>query len=67
MFAGRVVRFLAGEVGIRQFLDIGAGLPSVDDNTHEAAQRVAPESRVVYVDNDTAGGGACAGDAVQQP
>jgi S-adenosyl methyltransferase len=38
-------------VGIRQFLDIGTGLPS-HDNTHEVAQRVAPESRIVYVDND---------------
>jgi hypothetical protein len=51
MFLGRAVRFLAGEAGIRQFLDIGAGLPTVD-NTHEVAQRVAPECRVVYVDND---------------
>lgn len=51
MFLGRVVRFLAGEAGIRQFLDIGAGLPTVD-NTHEVAQRVAPDCRVVYVDND---------------
>ena len=51
MFLGRVVRYLAGEAGIRQFLDIGTGLPTVD-NTHEVAQRVAPESRVVYVDND---------------
>lgn len=51
MFLGRVVRFLAGEAGIRQFLDIGTGLPTVD-NTHEVAQRVAPESHVVYVDND---------------
>jgi S-adenosyl methyltransferase len=47
----RVVRHLAGEEGIRQFLDIGTGLPTVD-NTHEVAQRVAPESRIVYVDND---------------
>lgn len=51
MFLGRAVRFLAGEAGIRQFLDIGAGLPTAD-NTHEVAQRVAPECRVVYVDND---------------
>lgn len=51
MFLGRAVRFLAGEAGIRQFLDIGTGLPTVD-NTHEVAQRVAPESRIVYVDND---------------
>ncbi|MFC4533523.1 SAM-dependent methyltransferase [Sphaerisporangium dianthi] len=47
----RAVRYLAGEAGIRQFLDIGAGLPTVD-NTHEVAQRVAPESRIVYVDKD---------------
>jgi hypothetical protein len=50
-FLTRVVRFLAGEAGIRQFLDVGTGLPTVD-NTHEVAQRVAPESRIVYVDND---------------
>src|SRR5947209_9241428 len=51
LFLGRAVRYLAGEAGIRQFLDIGTGLPTVD-NTHEVAQRVAPESRIVYVDND---------------
>ncbi|MFE0452887.1 SAM-dependent methyltransferase [Streptomyces sp. NPDC058914] len=50
-FLGRAVRFLAEERGARQFLDIGTGLPT-GDNTHEIAQRVAPESRVVYVDND---------------
>ena len=50
-FLGRAVRHLAGEVGIRQFLDVGTGLPT-EDNTHEVAQRVAPEARVVYVDND---------------
>jgi hypothetical protein len=50
-FQARAVRYLAGEVGIRQFLDVGTGLPT-QDNTHEVAQRVAPESRVVYVDND---------------
>ena len=50
-FLARAVRHLAGEEGIRQFLDIGTGLPNVD-NTHEIAQRVAPESRIVYVDND---------------
>ena len=50
-FLGRSVRYLAGEAGIRQFLDVGTGLPTVD-NTHEVAQRVAPESRIVYVDND---------------
>jgi hypothetical protein len=50
-FLGRAVRFLAAERGIRQFLDIGTGLPTAD-NTHEIAQRIAPESRIVYVDND---------------
>jgi hypothetical protein len=50
-FLGRAVRLLTAEAGIRQFLDIGAGLPS-GDNTHEVAQRIAPDSRVVYVDND---------------
>ena len=50
-FLGRVVRFLAGEAGIRQFLDIGTGIPSAN-NTHEVAQSVAPDSRIVYVDND---------------
>ena len=43
--------YLANEAGIRQFLDIGTGLPTAD-NTHEVAQRTAPESRIVYVDND---------------
>ncbi|GAA2631097.1 SAM-dependent methyltransferase [Actinomadura fulvescens] len=47
----RVVRHLGEREGIRQFLDIGTGLPTVD-NTHEVAQRVAPETRIVYVDND---------------
>ncbi|MEV3911366.1 MULTISPECIES: SAM-dependent methyltransferase [Streptomyces] len=50
-FLARAVRHLAGEEGVRQFLDIGTGLPNVD-NTHQIAQRVAPESRIVYVDND---------------
>jgi hypothetical protein len=50
-FLARAVRFLAGGAGIRQFLDIGTGIPSVN-NTHEVAQSMAPESRVVYVDND---------------
>jgi hypothetical protein len=50
-FIARVVRYLAGEAGIRQFLDIGTGLPS-HDSTHEIAQRVAPDSRIVYADND---------------
>jgi len=47
----RVVRYLAGEAGIRQFLDIGTGLPTAN-NTHEVAQVTAPECRIVYVDND---------------
>jgi hypothetical protein len=50
-FLIRAVTYLAAEAGVRQFLDIGTGLPTAD-NTHEVAQRVAPESRVVYVDND---------------
>jgi hypothetical protein len=50
-FLRRTVRYLAAEAGIRQFLDVGTGLPSAD-NTHEVAQAVAPQSRVVYVDND---------------
>ncbi|MET9734078.1 SAM-dependent methyltransferase [Streptomyces sp. NPDC006458] len=50
-FLGRAVRLLTEERGIRQFLDIGTGLPSFD-NTHEIAQRSAPESKIVYVDND---------------
>lgn len=50
-FLQRAVRFLADTAGIRQFLDIGTGLPTAD-NTHEVAQRIAPDSRVVYVDND---------------
>ncbi|MET9297400.1 SAM-dependent methyltransferase [Streptomyces sp. NPDC003077] len=51
VFLGRAVRHLTADVGIRQFLDIGTGLPTAD-NTHEVAQRVAPDARVVYVDND---------------
>jgi hypothetical protein len=50
-FLGRVVTYLAGEMGVRQFLDIGTGLPTAD-NTHEVAQRLRPEARIVYVDND---------------
>jgi O-methyltransferase involved in polyketide biosynthesis len=50
-FLVRTVTYLAGEAGVGQFLDVGTGLPTAD-NTHEVAQRVAPESRVVYVDND---------------
>jgi O-methyltransferase involved in polyketide biosynthesis len=50
-FLTRAVRYLAADAGIRQFLDVGTGLPTAD-NTHEVAQRVAPDARVVYVDND---------------
>ncbi|TQN28302.1 S-adenosyl methyltransferase [Haloactinospora alba] len=50
-FLGRAVRYLVAEAGVRRFLDIGTGLPTAD-NTHEVAQALAPESRVVYVDND---------------
>ncbi|NNH70692.1 SAM-dependent methyltransferase [Nocardia uniformis] len=50
-FLIRAVRYLAAEAGIRQFLDIGTGLPTMQ-NTHEVAQGIAPESRIVYVDND---------------
>jgi S-adenosyl methyltransferase len=50
-FLARTVRYLAGEAGIRQFLDIGTGIPA-PDNTHEVAQSIAPGARVVYVDND---------------
>ncbi len=49
-FLGRAVGFLA-EAGIRQFLDIGTGLPT-QDNVHQVAQRTIPDARVVYVDND---------------
>ncbi|MFE9105323.1 SAM-dependent methyltransferase [Actinomadura geliboluensis] len=50
-FLARTVEYLVAEAGIRQFLDIGTGLPSAN-NTHEVAQAIAPESRIVYVDND---------------
>lgn len=50
-FLGRALEFLTAEVGIRQFLDVGTGLPTAQ-NTHEVAQRFAPEARIVYVDND---------------
>jgi hypothetical protein len=50
-FLRRAVTYLAGEAGVRQFLDIGTGLPTAN-NTHEVAQAIAPESRIVYVDND---------------
>lgn len=50
-FLGRVVRMLAGEAGIDQFIDIGCGLPT-QDNVHQVAQRVRADARVLYVDND---------------
>jgi hypothetical protein len=50
-FLGRAVRFLAGEAGIRQFLDLGTGLPT-RGNVHQVAQAIAPDARIVYVDND---------------
>ena len=50
-YLARAVRYLAAECGVRQFLDIGTGIPAAN-NTHEVAQLVAPECRVVYVDND---------------
>jgi hypothetical protein len=49
-FQRRAVRHLAGEAGIRQFLDVGTGLPTAD-STHEVAQSIAPDTRVIYVDN----------------
>lgn len=50
-YLARAVRWLASEAGVRQFLDIGTGLPTAD-NTHEVAQAAAPDARIVYVDND---------------
>ena len=50
-FLGRAVRYLAAEAGIRQFLDLGSGLPTTD-NVHEVAQRIVPDAHVVYVDKD---------------
>ncbi|POM25191.1 S-adenosyl methyltransferase [Actinomadura rubteroloni] len=50
-FLGRAVAHLAGERGVRQFLDVGTGLPT-EDSTHQVAQRIAPDARIVYVDND---------------
>jgi hypothetical protein len=50
-FLRRAIGYLAAEAGIRQFLDIGTGLPT-QENVHQIAQRIAPESRIVYVDND---------------
>jgi SAM-dependent methyltransferase len=50
-FLGRAVRYLAGQAGIRQFLDVGSGIPTMD-NVHAIAQRAAPDARVVYIDAD---------------
>ena len=50
-FLVRVVRYLAAECGVRQFLDIGTGLPT-ESNNHQVAQAVAPDARIVYADND---------------
>jgi SAM-dependent methyltransferase len=50
-FLGRAVRYLAGEAGIRQFLDLGCGIPNAD-NVHGVAQQVAPDAKIVYVDHD---------------
>jgi len=51
LFLTRAIGFLAADAGIRQFLDVGTGLPT-KDNTHEVAQRIAPDARIVYADND---------------
>ncbi|HEV7625236.1 MAG TPA: SAM-dependent methyltransferase [Streptomyces sp.] len=50
-FVGRAVRYMVEDAGVRQFLDVGTGLPTAG-NTHEVAQRIAPDSRIVYVDHD---------------
>ncbi len=50
-FLGRAVRYLTAEAGIRQFLDLGTGLPTAQ-NTHQVAQGIAPDARIVYIDND---------------
>ena len=50
-FLGRAVRYLARDAGVRQYLDVGTGIPSAG-NVHDVAQELAPESRVLYVDND---------------
>ena len=65
-FLGRAVRYLAGPAGLRQFLDIGTGIPAAN-NTHEVAQAVAPESRVVYVDNDRFKSGCAHAGPVRLP
>jgi S-adenosyl methyltransferase len=64
-FLGRAVRYLAGEAGIRQFLDIGTGIPTAG-NTHQVAQAIAPESRVVYVDYDRCKPGCSHGRRVRR-
>jgi len=51
LFLATVVHYLAADLGVRQFLDIGTGLPTAN-NTHQVAQRAAPDARIVYVDND---------------
>jgi hypothetical protein len=51
LFLTRAITFLAADAGIRQFLDVGTGLPT-ENNTHEVAQRIAPDARIVYADND---------------
>jgi hypothetical protein len=61
---GRAVRFLTAEAGIRQFLDIGTGIPTAG-NTHQVAQAIAPESRVVYVDYDRCKSGCVHGYTVR--
>jgi hypothetical protein len=50
-FLGRAVRYLTEEAGVRQFLDLGTGLPTAE-NTHQVAQAIAPDARIVYIDND---------------
>src|SRR5438876_3928038 len=64
-FLGRAVRYLAAEAGIRQFLDLGTGLPTAQ-NTHQVAQEIAPDSRIVYVDNDPDRARLCPGAADQR-
>jgi len=59
-FLRRAVSYLTAEAGLRQFLDVGTGLPSAD-NTHEVAQRAAPGARIVYVDNDRCKSGCAHG------
>jgi predicted O-methyltransferase YrrM len=65
-FLARAVRYLAAEAGIRQFLDIGTGIPAAN-NTHEVAQAVAPDARIVYVDNDRCKSGCAQAASVPRP